>query len=178
VDEDWESGSGLGFDIERFKGKTYAGHGGGYPGNTTMTMAQIDDKVGVIVLTNTTDSNPYDIANQLMATVSDAVAKAAKAKTTPRWDPAWVRFAGRYRSNYSDGITQVVLLNQQLVLISGNARSTDVREKLEPIGDGRFRLMAPDGGGPVGEIVWFEEKDGKVTRIYTGDGWSTRVDAF
>jgi D-alanyl-D-alanine carboxypeptidase len=178
VDEDWESGSGLGFDIERYKGMTYAGHGGGYPGNTTMTMAQIDDKVGVIVLTNTTDSGPGDIANQLMATVGDAVAKAAKAKTTPAWDPAWARFAGRYRSNYSDGITQVVLLNQQLVLISGNARSTEVREKLEPIGDGRFRLLAPDGGGPVGEIVWFEERDGKVTRIYTGDGWSTRVEGW
>ena len=178
VEEDWESGSGLGFDIERYKGKTYAGHGGGYPGNTTMTMAQIDEKVGVIVLTNTTDSSPGDIANQLMATVGDAVAKAAKPKAAPQWDPAWARFAGRYRSNYSDGILQVVLLNQQLVLLSGNARSIDVREKLEPIGNDRFRLAAPDGGGPVGEIVRFEEKDGKVTRIYTGDGWSTRIEGW
>jgi hypothetical protein len=30
------------------------------------------------VLTNTNDSNPGDIANQLLATVGDAVAKAAK----------------------------------------------------------------------------------------------------
>jgi D-alanyl-D-alanine carboxypeptidase len=178
VEEDWESGSGLGFDIERVKGRTFAGHGGGYPGNTTMTMAQINDKVGVIVLTNTTDSGPGDIANQLMATVGDAVAKAAKSTAKPAWDPAWARFAGRYRSNYSDGITQVVLLNQELVLISGNARTTEVRERLEPLGNGRFRLVAPDGGGPVGEIVHFEEKDGMVTRIYTGDGWATRVDAW
>ena len=178
VEEDWESGSGLGFDIERVKGRTFAGHGGGYPGNTTMTMAQLGDKVGVIVLTNTTDSSPGDIANQLMATVGDAVTKAAKPKTTVAWDPAWARFAGLYRGNYSDGITQVVLLNQKLVLIPATARSTEIRETLEPLGEGRFRLMAPDGGGPVGEIVRFDEKDGKVTRMYTGDGWTTRVDAY
>jgi D-alanyl-D-alanine carboxypeptidase len=178
VEEDWESGSGLGFDIERMKGKTYVGHGGGYPGNTTMTMAQVDDKVGVIVLTNTTDSGPGDIANQLMATVGAAVVKAAKPAPKVAWDPAWARFAGRYRSNYSDGITQVVLLNEKLVLLSGNARSTEVRETLEPLGDGRFRLVAPDGGGPVGEIVWFEEKDSKVLRLYTGDGWATRVEGW
>ena len=174
VDEDWESGSGLGFDIERFKGKTYAGHGGGYPGNTTMTMAQIDAKVGVIVLTNTNDSNPGDIANQLMATVGEAVVKAAKAKATPAWDPAWARFAGRY-IGASDNVMQVVLLNQQLALLPVAGRNAETRTLLEPIGNGRFRLTAPTGGGPVGETVWFEEKDGKVTRMYTGDGWSTRI---
>ena len=177
VDEDWESGSGLGFDIERFRGKTYAGHGGGYPGNTTMTMAQIDDKVGVIVLTNTNDSNPGDIANQLMATVGDAVAKAAKARATPVWDPAWARFAGRY-IGASDNVSQVVLLNNQLALLPAAGRNAETRVLLEPIGGGRFRLTAPTGGGPVGEIVWFEEKDGKVTRMYMGDGWSTRIEGW
>lgn len=175
VDEDWESGSGLGFDIERFKGKTYAGHGGGYPGNTTMTMAQIDDHVGVIVLTNTNDSNPGDIANQLMATVGDAVVKAAKAKATPAWDPAWARFAGRY-IGASDNVSQVVLMNRQLVLLSTAARNAETRQVLEPLGDGRFRLTAPTGGSAIGEVVRFEEKDGKVTRMYMGDGWSTRTD--
>lgn len=174
VDENWESGSGLGFDHDRFKGKTYAGHGGGYPGNTTMTMAQINDKVGVIVLTNTNDSNPGDIANQLMATVGEAVVTAAKAKATPAWDPAWARFVGRY-IGASDNVTQVVLLNQQLALLSVAARNAETRVLLEPVGNGRFRLTAPTGGGPVGETVWFEEKDGKVTRMYMGDGWSTRI---
>ncbi|WP_017667024.1 serine hydrolase domain-containing protein [Sandarakinorhabdus sp. AAP62] len=177
VDEDWESGSGLGFDIERFKGKTYAGHGGGYPGNTTMTMAQIDDKVGVIVLTNTNDSNPGDIANQLMATVGEAVVKAANAKATTAWDPAWARFAGRY-IGASDNVTQVVLLNNQLALLPVAGRTAETRVLLEPIGNGRFRLTAPTGGGAIGETVWFEEKDGKVTRMYVGDGWSTRIEGW
>src|SRR5882757_4380394 len=74
VEENWNSGTGLGFDVKRVKDKTYIGHGGGYPGNTTQTLIQLDDKVGVIVLTNTNDSNPDDIAQQLMATVGQATA--------------------------------------------------------------------------------------------------------
>src|SRR5271155_3012411 len=112
VEENWTSGTGLGFDVKRVKDRTYIGHGGGYPGNTTQTLIQLDDKVGVIVLTNTNDSGPGDIANQLMSTVGTAVAKAAKAKDKPAtvdWDAAWERFAGLYRGRGGD--SQVVLMN-------------------------------------------------------------------
>ena len=44
VEENWTSGTGLGFDISRIKDRTYVGHGGGYPGNTTNTLIQLDDK--------------------------------------------------------------------------------------------------------------------------------------
>lgn len=174
VDETWESGSGLGFDHVRVKGRTFVGHGGGYPGNTTMTRVQLDDKVGVIVLTNTNDSGPGDIANQLLATVGDAVAKAARPKPDVVWDDSWARFAGRYRSG-DDGVTQVVLLNKQLVLLQDNASAAETRTVLEPLGDGRFRLSAPTGGGSIGEVVRFEEKDGKVIRMFNGDYWSVRL---
>ena len=177
VDENWESGSGLGFDHNRFKGRTYVGHGGGYPGNTTMTRVQLDDKVGVIVLTNTNDSNPGDIANQLLATVGDAVAKAAKPETALLWDESWARFAGQYRGS-DDGVTQVVLLNKQLVLLPAVAGAAETKVVLEPLGEGRFKLMAPGGGGAIGEIVRFEEKDGKITRMVMGDSWITRIEAW
>lgn len=177
VDEDWESGSGLGFDHERISGRTYVGHNGGYPGNTTQTFAQLDDKVGVIVLTNTNDSSPDFIAEQLALTVGNAVAKAAAPAPSKIWDPAWARFAGRY-IGASDGVTQVVLMNRQLVLLPATARAAQTRSILEPLGDGRFRLAAPTGGSAIGEIVRFEEKDGKVTRMYLGDGWSDRIDAW
>jgi len=130
------------------------------------------------VLTNTNDSNPGDIANQLLATVGDAVAKAAKPKLTPLWDDGWARFAGRYRSPISDGVTQVVLLNKQLVLLPDNGLAAETKLVLEPLGDGRFRLMAPTGIREIGEIVRFEEKDGKVTRMFQGDTWTTRLEGW
>lgn len=178
VDEDWQNGSGLGFDHSRFKDRTYVGHGGGYPGNTTMTLAQLDDKVGVIVLTNTNDSIPRDLARQLMVTVGAAVAKAAKPTAAPVWDPTWSRFAGIYRSNYDDGTVQVVLLNKQLVLLPSTADAAETKVLLEPLGEGRFRLMAPTGGLAIGEVVRFEELPDRPMRMYQGDIWATRIDGF
>ena len=91
-------------------------------------MLQLDGKVGVIVLTNADDANPGGIATQLMNTVGEAVAKACGAEpTTPRptWDPSWSRFAGLYRGRGGD--SQVVELNQRLVIITPNAPTSTTR---------------------------------------------------
>jgi D-alanyl-D-alanine carboxypeptidase len=174
VEENWSSGTGLGFDVKRVKDRTYIGHGGGYPGNTTQTLIQLDDKVGVIVLTNTNDSNPADIAQQLMATVGQAAAKAAMAKPVPvAWDPAWERFTGLYRGRSGD--QQVVLLNKKLVIITPNGPNLDNPVTLEPLGGDRFRFVAPTGSGVVGEVVRFVEENGRPMRMYTGDSWIDRV---
>lgn len=174
VDESWVSGSGLGFDFRRIDNKTWIGHGGGYPGNTTQTYFELGDKVGVIVLTNTNDSDPGQIATQLIATVGAAVAKAVPApKSTVAWDPSWARFAGIYRGDFGD--QQVVLMNEKLVIITPNGAAIGTPTTLEPLGGGRFRLMAPTGGGAIGEVVRFVEENGRVTRIITGDSYSVRV---
>ena len=174
LDNNWTSGTGIGFGVNRVGNKTYVGHGGGYPGYTTQTTIQLDDKVGVIVLTNTNDSNPGDIARQLMISVGDAVAKASAQKPkVVAWDPSWARFAGFYRGRGGD--SHVVLLNQRLVIISPNAPNIENPITLEPIGGGLFRYTAPGGGGPVGEVVRFVEENGRVVRMITGDSYVDRV---
>ena len=174
LENDWTRGNAIGFAVTRNRGKVYVGHGGGYPGYTTHTLIQLDDRVGVIVLTNTNDSNPSDIATQLMNTVGEAVAKAtAERPTVVVWDPAWARFAGLYRGRGGD--SQVVLLDQRLVIITPNAPSLDNPIGLEPIGGGQFRYVAPSGGGPVGEVVRFVEEGGRVVRMITGDSYVDRV---
>ena len=144
------------------------------PATRPQTLIQLDDKMGVVVLTNTNDSNPFDIARQLMATVGQAAAKASASKPpTVAWDPAWARFAGLYRGRGGD--SQVVLLNQKLVIITPNATNVDNPVTLEPLGGGRFRFVAPTGGGAVGEVVRFVEETRRPMRIYIGDGWIDRV---
>jgi D-alanyl-D-alanine carboxypeptidase len=174
LENNWTQGNAIGFAVRRERDKVYVSHGGGYPGYQTNTMLQLDGKVGVIVLTNADDSNPAVIAMELMKTVGEAVAKASSrtpAKTT--WDPSWSRFAGLYRGRGGD--SQVVELNQQLVIISPNAANLDDPIRLEPIGNGRFRYEARVGGGPVGEIVRFVEEGGRVVRMITGDSYVERV---
>ncbi len=114
------------------------------------------------------------MARQLMDTVGEAVAKATAIEPAEvTWDPAWERFAGLYRSIGGD--TQVVLLNERLIVMTPNAPSINDSVGLEPIGDGRFRLTAPTGGGAVGEVVRFVEENGQVVRMITGDSYKDRV---
>jgi CubicO group peptidase (beta-lactamase class C family) len=174
LENNWTQGNAIGFAVRRERDKVYVAHGGGYPGYQTHTMLQLDGKVGVIVLTNADDSTPAVIAMELMKTVGEAVAKASSqtpAKTT--WDPSWSRFAGLYRGRGGD--SQVVELNQRLVIITPSAANLDNPIRLEPIGNGRFRYEAPVGGGPVGEIVRFVEEGGRVVRMITGDSYVERV---
>jgi CubicO group peptidase (beta-lactamase class C family) len=175
MEQDWSSGFGLGFGNMRIKDRTFQGHGGGYPGNTTQTLFQLDDRFGVIVLTNTNDSDPAEIARQLITAVGPVMAKAAAEARADEvaWDPAWARFQGVYRNRWND--TAVVLMNEKLVLLALNAPSLDDAVPLTPLGDGRFRLDAPRGGAPTGEVVWFSEKAGQVVRMHTGDTWMERV---
>ena len=174
LENDWTRGNAIGFAVNRDHDKVYVGHGGSYPGYKTQTLIDLDGKVGVIVLTNEDDGNPSPIATHLMHTVAQAVAKAgAPAPKPPLWDSTWSRFAGHYSSE--GGETEVVELNQRLVLINPDGDNPETQQRLEPLGDGRFRLEGPTGGSAVGEIVRFVEENGHVIRMYTGESFSKRV---
>jgi len=174
LENTWTRGQGIGFSVRRVDGTLYIGHGGGYPGYTTNTTIQLDSKVGVIVLTNTNDSNPSQIAQQLMNTVGAAVAEATKVvPDAVAWDPSWARFAGVYQ--WGSRVAQVVLMNERLVAINPRGQNVDNPTRLEPLGDGVFRYTAPTGGSIVGERVRFAEENGEVVRMYVGDSFMDRV---
>jgi CubicO group peptidase (beta-lactamase class C family) len=174
LENNWTQGNAIGFAVRKAGDKVYVSHGGSYPGYQTNTMLWLDGKVAVIVLTNADDGNPGALATELMNTVGMAVAKASsKPVATPTWDPSWSRFAGLYRGRGGD--SRVVELNKKLVVISSASANLDNPIQLEPLGDGRFRYVAPVGGGPVGEIVRFVEENGRVTRMITGDSYIDRV---
>jgi hypothetical protein len=135
----------------------------------------VADKVGVVVLTNGDDSRPEQIAERLMDSVGAAVVKAAKPpEKPPLWDPAWRRFAGLYRTIWSD--TQVVELKDSLALI--DPLSDDPQAgmlRLVPLGGGAFKLEGPTGGSAVGEPVVFIEEAGRVKSIKIGESEAERV---
>ena len=174
LENNWTQGNAIGFAVRRERDRVFVSHGGSYPGYQTNTLLQLDGKVGVIVLTNADDANPGGIATQLMNTVGEAVAKA-QAAPSPKltWDPSWSRFAGLYRGR--GGESQVIEMNQRLVIINPSAANLDNPVRLEPIGNGQFRYTANAGGGPVGEIVRFVEENGRVVRMITGDSYVDRV---
>jgi CubicO group peptidase (beta-lactamase class C family) len=175
LESTWTRGQGIGFGVSRVDGEIFVGHGGGYPGYTTQTQIQLDEKVGVIALTNTNDSNPGQIARQLYTTVGEAVAKATKTEPgVVAWDSAWERFAGIY-AGFGGARQQIVLLDEEIVLINPHGANVDNPLELAPVGDGTFRYTAPTGGGPVGELVRFVEENGGIVGMWVGDYYYERI---
>lgn len=174
LESTWSRGNAIGFAVNREKEKVYVGHGGSYHGYKTHTLIQLDGKVGVIVLANEDDAGPSSIALHLMQTVGEAVSKAGAPAPKPvQWDPSWSRFAGHYTGDFGD--TEVVELNQRLVMIDPDGDAPETQQQLVPLGNGLFRLESNTGGGPVGEVVRFVEERGRVVRMYTGDSYSHRA---
>jgi hypothetical protein len=60
-------------------------------------------------------------------------------------------------------------------LITPNGDNVDNPTALEPLGGARFTLVSPTRGGAVGEVVRFVEENGRVVRMYVGDGYTDRV---
>ena len=174
VENNWTRGNGLGMAVWRDHDKVYVGHGGSLAGYKTQTMIQVEDKVGVVVLSNGDDAGAMRLATRLMSMVGQPVAKAAKpVDAQAPWDPAWGKYQGLYRSMWGD--EQVLETNRALVMIAPEA--DDPQEsitKLIPIGGGVFKMDAKTGGGAIGELVKFSAESGVMT-MTVGTSPSKRV---
>jgi D-alanyl-D-alanine carboxypeptidase len=176
LENSWTRGNGLGFAVWRYKDKTYVGHGGSLAGYKTQTMMQLDDKIGVVVLTNGDDAGPQGIANRAMEMIGQPLAKAAAPhQPKPDWDPAWRKYEGLYRSMWGD--EQIIETKDALALIDPQSDDPQASMmKLKPLGSGRFLLDGPTGGSAIGEEVTFTEAaDGTVQRMTVGYQTSDRV---
>lgn len=176
IEPDWESGQGLGFAILRQGKRTLVGHGGALAGYRTLVQFSPEDKIGVIILTNSDDGNPGQYSRQFFELVAPEIAKAvAPVSKTRTADPIWNTYVGKYRSSFSD--TQVLILDGELVMISPQAQ--DLKRsllKLVPVAPNTFRLMGENGGANVGELLVFElDPDGKVVRVKVGSNFTYPV---
>jgi len=175
LENNWTRGNGLGFAVWRYHDKVYVGHGGSLAGYKTQTMVQLEDKIGVVVLTNGDDAGPQGIANRAMEMIGQPLAKASAPAAKPSWDPAWSKYAGLYRSMWGD--QQVLEMKDALVVIDPTSEDPQgSMMKLKPLGGGKFLLDGLTGGAAIGEQVTFTEGgDGTVSRMTVGYQTSERV---
>jgi CubicO group peptidase (beta-lactamase class C family) len=178
LEPDWKSGQGLGFQIERDGERTLVGHGGSLAGYRTQITISLDEKVGVMVLTNADDGNPAAYVKQAFHWVAPAIRKAiAQPPKMAEPDPEWHHYVGTYRNVWGD--SQVLIFNNELVVINptlDNPKESMLR--LIPEGHHTFRITAEKKNfGPIGELAVFEfGSDGKVTRMWVGENYTYRLD--
>jgi D-alanyl-D-alanine carboxypeptidase len=178
LEPDWKSGQGLGFQIERDGERTLIGHGGTLAGYRTQIMISLEEKVGVIVLTNADDGNPASYVKQVFNWVAPAIKKAtARPPKVAEPDPEWSYYVGKYRNPWGD--SQVLILNHELVVINptlDNPKESMLR--LIPEGQHTFRITAEKKNpGAIGELAVFEfGPDGHVIRMWVGENYTYRLE--
>ncbi|MCJ7624663.1 MAG: serine hydrolase [Anaerolineaceae bacterium] len=176
LDPDWQFGWGWGFKVTRLKGKTFAGHGGSLMGYRTEFQLCPEDKIGVIVLTNSDDGEPGVYAEKVFEWVGPEILKALAPKPEKKAaDPAWDRYLGKYRSPWGD--MQIMVYQGELVAVAPAAPDPSIDiTRLTPVADHTFRMKMKNGFGAHGELVVFElDEEGNVERVKMGQNYSYPV---
>lgn len=181
------AGYGLGMQLREIAGRTWLGHGGGWPGQITRTLFEPRLGIAVSVLTNAIDGPAAEIAEGiveiLMATqrrdagdlamtsghdvAEHGSASMAPARSARRVD--LMRFTGRFQSPWQ--LVDVVRLGDALYAIPpGAAAPMAAAQRLTVLDDTTLRADDAGGYGSVGEPIRYEfDARGSVRRI-TG-GW-------
>lgn len=123
--EYWPTGEenesyGLGFDIYKIEKRKIVGHAGGFAGFSTHIALDVENDIGVIILTNTTDSNCDLINTGIFETIYkfvDEKSKYGEGKKIPSQD----KFGGAYRSRFDDMI--IVGIDTNLIAFAPKANS-------------------------------------------------------
>ncbi len=177
IQQDWQSGWGLGFSVTHLSGKAYVGHIGILSGYRTAISFLPDEQTGVVVLSNADDGHPTFFLRQIFALLEGSLGHAPTPEPMLQTDPAWVRFIGRYRDLW--GESDVRILDGNLVIVDPEAdEPLDGMIRLIPDGKDRFRVPVPDrlSYDSVGEPVTFESgPDGTVVRMKHGANYSQKV---
>ncbi|MDP6359697.1 MAG: serine hydrolase [Planctomycetota bacterium] len=177
LDPDWKAGWGIGFRISRQRGKTFIGHGGAVPGYRTHLRLCPDDRIGVIVLTNSDDGNPERYIEKASAWLSPAILRA-QSEPDADVDPAWQTYVGRYRNAWND--MQVLVLDGELVLIDPSLPDPKpTLVKLKPAGEHSFKMESKSGSLSIGELAVFEVDDsGAVKELKAGQSLTWPIEAW
>jgi D-alanyl-D-alanine carboxypeptidase len=155
---------GYGLAINEEEGHTIIGHDGGMVGYYASILADLDDGLGVVVLTNG-PGEPSDIARfvikLLRAACHDQELPLLPLAPEPTriGDPA--DFVGKYRAQ--NGTFSLAVQGEQLIMVHGRDRVP-----LEGRGEDRFYVPHPDF---LHFLLRFGREEGRVVEALHGSDW-------
>jgi CubicO group peptidase (beta-lactamase class C family) len=172
LNSDWKSGYGLGFSVWHENEFTVVGHSGSLAGYRSQFSFLPNEKIGVIVLTNSDDGDPGFFAGRILTIMLPSIQKAtAKSVDVSVPDPEWAAYVGSYQdARWFE--KQVVIMNGRLMMHDlsyppeENPRANLV--ELTPLERHTFRMTGENGNG---ELVVFEMEDNAVVRVKVDENY-------
>src|SRR5262249_17353408 len=153
---------GLGLTVDTVGSRTVFGHGGGWPGHITRSVASPADAPGLSRFTNANDG-PAEAPPVAALHILDPPG----ARPRPADGPDLERFAGRYANLW--GVIDIAVLGGRLYqLAPGQIDPTEGAVELAYEDETTLRVV--DGAyGSYGEPMRFElAADGRIVRIHGG----------
>lgn len=172
LNPDWKSGYGLGFSTWREDDRTVVGHAGWVGGYRSQLSFLPEEKIAVIVLTNSDDGDPAFFAGHVLSFMLPPIQRtSARSVDVSIPLPEWVAYVGSYQDAWWFE-TQVMILNGRLMMYDhayppeDNPRTNLV--ELTPVGPHTFRMTGENGNG---ELVIFEMEENAVVRVKVGENY-------
>jgi CubicO group peptidase (beta-lactamase class C family) len=167
AEADWTRGWGLGLELWRRGERIFGGHTGGFPGFLSILAYARRDRVGAIMLTNTSDwpklgTTGLDLAEAALEELAPEPERWTPEEAPP---PEIAPMLGRW---WSEG-SETIFSWRRGKLEARLATWAPEREPsvLEREGDDRFRVVSGRERGETLRVV--RDESGEVTRLY----WAT-----
>jgi hypothetical protein len=155
---------GLGLDIGYIDGRKIIGHGGGFHGFTTRSTLDMDNDIGIIVLTNSLRTNASEInlgiLDSITRLINDADKYSAKSKIP------FSKYEGSYRSSWGDDL---ILRAGDILLDVSPETNNPLKFAWRLLPDGSrniFKIKSKNVFGPYDEKCEFKDfRNGKAQTL-------------
>ncbi|HVX47518.1 MAG TPA: serine hydrolase domain-containing protein [Mycobacteriales bacterium] len=160
-DDSWY---GLGLSVQKIDDRRMVGHGGGYPGHSTRTLFDPEDRIVVSVLTNAIDGAAGELATGAVKLINLAATSADEPETA-----ATERFCGRFANLWS--VQDVVRLGGRLHNLSPTQPDpTTNKLELRVNSEDSLKIADGPGYGAPGELMRYDFAGDTVRSIRSGGG--------
>jgi len=155
---------GLGLELEYLKERKTIGHGGGFPGHTTKSIADPRDELVVVVLTNCLDSPVSAIAKGAYSIIDYYQKNTIESE--PKHDLS--KFQGRYMNLWE--ITDIIVTGDKVVAVYPDTwEPLATCEELEYVNAKTLKVIGAGSFSSEGELVHFNIENGRVESLrYNG----------
>lgn len=151
---------GLGIEIEYIGKRRVFGHGGGFPGQITESLADQEDKLVVVALTNCIDGSAAWIAKNLYSIIDYFQQNTPTSKT--KHDMS--RLEGRYLNLWS--IVDIVVTGDRVVATHPDTWDVLTQyETLTYVNDTTLKVSETNSFRSEGELVHFNIRNDKVVSV-------------
>lgn len=155
---------GLGVDIEHIDKRQAFGHGGGFPGHITKSIADPKDGLVVVVMTNSIDGMSSWIAKSIYKVID--YYQQNTPSTKPKHDMSHLE--GRYMNLWT--ISDIVVTGDKVVATYSNSwEPFTSAEELKYEKENTLKVVETSSFSSEDELVYFDVKNGKVVTLnYNG----------